>query len=91
MKLQLFRATILATLATVAVVAIGYGSSQMLDRPVVAAEPVAQQISRWEGACARCGASHTWLGSNRPFKRNCDQYFNGQMCNGAIIWQPIYQ
>ncbi len=57
----------------------------------VAADPaVNQQPKRWEGACARCGEGHTWLGSNRPFKRNCDRFVNGAPCNGAIIWQPVY-
>jgi hypothetical protein len=55
------------------------------------ADPVvSQQPTRWEGACARCGEGHTSYGPTRPFKRNCDRFVNGAPCNGAIIWQPVF-
>ena len=53
---------------------------------------IGQQPVRWEGACARCGEGYTWLGSFRPFQKKCSQFdpTRGQ-CNGAIIWQPVFQ
>jgi hypothetical protein len=52
--------------------------------------PTMQQPKRWEGVCARCGEGYTWQGPLRPVQRNCTRAVQGQSCNGAIIWQPVY-
>ena len=44
-----------------------------------------QHVIRWEGYCVRCGEAYTWYGSIRPIQRNCNK------CQGAIVWQPVYQ
>jgi len=66
-------------------ICIGASVSPHGEKAAYANPGVNQQPIRWEGACARCGEGFTWYGSNRPFQRQCNK------CQGAIIWQPVYQ
>lgn len=52
---------------------------------------VAQQPTKWEGACARCGEGYSWLGAQRPIQNKCNRFGPNGACNGAIIWQPVFQ
>ena len=74
-----------------AVAIISYASLCGLISNVTTAQVVDnQQPKSWEGACARCGEGYTWFGSNRPFQNRCTRSVDGALCNGAIIWQPVY-
>jgi hypothetical protein len=72
---------VLMAFATVSVYA-----SKDATRALAANGPITnQRIVRWEGACARCGEFYSWLGEHRPAQQRCNK------CQGAIIWQPVYQ
>jgi len=65
-------------------------SGLLVSAPAIAEPSVTQQPKSWEGACVRCGEGYTWLGANRPIQNKCTRFNNGQSCNGAIVWQPVF-
>ena len=66
-------------------ICIGASVSPHGEKAAYANPGVNQQPIRWDGACARCGEGYTWYGSSHPAQRQCYK------CQGAIIWQPVYQ
>jgi hypothetical protein len=66
------------------------GFSGLLYTAANAEPSTTQEPTKWEGACARCGEGYTWFGSSRPIQNRCTRFNNGQPCNGAVMWQPIF-
>ncbi len=84
---RLVNSLLLGAVLTVGAAACFYG----LPYSAANAEPsITQQPTKWEGACARCGEGYTWFGSSRPIQNKCTRLNNGQTCNGAVMWQPIF-
>jgi hypothetical protein len=66
------------------------GFSGLLYSAANAEPSITQQPTKWEGACVRCGEGYTWFGPSRPIQNKCTRPNNGQLCNGAVMWQPIF-